>query len=159
MPWGCERPGGCCRHATAEMRHSLPDRTDAANRPAFLLRGHPELTVEAKPLPVDVPTVQLALVLPADRSDKPHLPVRGDLAHIGLAGRYFVPHYAVPMPHRLKASGTLRTAGKSEGEALRPLAAGEVFDVLDIAGGWAWGQAQSDLLVGYVEFSELEKQP
>ena len=39
---------------------------------------------------------------------------------------------------------------------LRLLAQGEVFDVLDIAGGWAWGQAQSDLLVGYVDMAVLE---
>lgn len=138
------------------MHHSLPESAGAANRPAFLLRGHPELTADAMPLSVDVPTEQLALVRPADRSDKPHLPVRGDLAHIGLAGRYFVPHYAVPMPHVLKATRILRNAGKAEGEALRTLAAGETFDVLDISGGWAWGQAKADLLVGYVEFAQLE---
>lgn len=138
------------------MHHSLPESAEAANRPAFLLRGHPELTVEAMPLPVDVPVGQLTLVRPADRSDKPHLPVRGDLAHIGLAGRYFVPHYAVPMPHTVAVASTLRAAGKPEGEGLRTLAVGEVFDVLDIAGGWAWGQAQADSLVGYVEFAQLE---
>ncbi|WP_041550188.1 hypothetical protein [Novosphingobium aromaticivorans] len=114
------------------------------------------MTVEATPLPVAVPTVQLSLVRPADRSDKPHLPVRGDLAHIGLAGRYFVPHYAVPMAHVVKAGTALRGAGKPEGGELRLLAQGEVFDVLDIAGGWAWGQAQSDLLVGYVDMAVLE---
>lgn len=138
------------------MRHGLPDSAGAANRPAFLLRGHPELTVDAMPLSTDLPGAQLALTRPADRSDKPHLPVRGDLAHIGLAGKYFVPHYAVPMPHSVKAGSVLRAGGKAEAEELRALAAGEVFDVLDMAGGWAWGQAQSDLLVGYVEMSQLE---
>ncbi|KPF93894.1 hypothetical protein IP81_01185 [Novosphingobium sp. AAP83] len=114
------------------------------------------MTVEASPLPIDVPTVQLSLCCPSDRSDKPHLPVRGDLAHIGLAGRYFVPHYAVPMPHVVKATAMLRGAGKAGGDELRTLAAGEVFDVLDMAGGWAWGQAKSDLLVGYVELTAIE---
>ena len=138
------------------MHHSLPDDARAANRPAFLLRGHPELTVEAMPLSTDLPTGPLQRARPADRSDKPHLPVRGDLAHIGLAGKYFVPHYAVPMAHDVKADTVLRAAGKSDAADLRPLAAGEVFDVLDIAGGWAWGQAKADLLVGYVEMSKLE---
>ncbi|CAM4008268.1 Bacterial dipeptidyl-peptidase SH3 domain-containing protein [Novosphingobium lubricantis] len=136
--------------------HALPDGAEAANRPAFVFRGQPELTVDASPLPVGVPPGPLALVRPADRSDKPHLPVRGDLAHIGLAGRYFVPHYAVPMPHRATRDASLRSAGKADGEELRPLASGEVFDVLDISGGWAWGQAQSDLLVGYVDLAALE---
>lgn len=138
------------------MHHSLPDDAHAANRPAFLLRGHPELTVEAMPLSTDLPTGPLQLARPADRSDKPHLPVRGDLAHIGLAGKYFVPHYAVPMAHSVKADTVLCAAGKPDAADLRPISAGEVFDVLDIAGGWAWGQAQSDLLVGYVEMSQLE---
>lgn len=140
----------------AAMQHSLPESAVAANRPAFLLRGHPELTVEAMPLSIDVPVGPLALTRPADRSDKPHLPVRGDLAHIGLAGHYFVPHYAVPMAHMVKSGRALRAAGKPDGEKLRELAAGELFDVLDISGGWAWGQAAADQLVGYVEFAELE---
>ncbi|WP_448996716.1 SH3 domain-containing protein [Novosphingobium sp.] len=108
------------------------------------------------PLSTELPSGQLQLSRPADRSDKPHLPVRGDLAHIGLAGKYFVPHYAVPMAHGVKADTALRAAGKPEGQELRAIAAGEVFDVLDIAGGWAWGQAKTDQLVGYVEFSQLE---
>lgn len=121
-----------------------------------MLRGHPELTVEALPLSTDLPVGTLQLSRAADRSDKPHLPVRGDLAHIGLAGKYFVPHYAVPMPHAVKAGTVLRAGGKADAAELRALAAGEVFDVLDIAGGWAWGQARSDLLVGYVEMSLLD---
>ncbi len=141
------------------MRANLPDHADTANRPAFEFRGQPELTVEASPLPIDVPTAQLPLLRPSDRSDKPHLPVRGDLAHIGLAGRYFVPHYAVPMPHTVKATALLRAAGKVEGEELRTLRAGEVFDVLDMSGGWAWGQCEDDMLVGYVELTAIEARP
>jgi hypothetical protein len=129
---------------------------DASNRPAFLFAGQPELTVEANPLTSAIPAGELSLAGPADRSDKPHLPVRGDLAHIGLAGRYFVPHYAVPMPHTALIASTLRGAGRDSGDALRDLAKGEVFDVLDISGGWAWGQAASDHLVGYVEMAVLE---
>ncbi len=141
------------------MRATLPDPADTANRPAFLFRGQPELTVEASPLPIDVPAAQLALLRPSDRSDKPHLPVRGDLAHIGLAGRYFVPHYAVPMPHTVTTNAILRGAGKPDGESLRTLHAGEVFDVLDMAGGWAWGQAKADMLVGYVELNAVKARP
>ena len=138
------------------MQHSLPDSADAANRPAFLLRGHPELTVEAMPLSVDVPTGQLALVRPADRSDKPHLPVRGDLAHIGLAGRYFVPHYAVPMPHTVRTAASLRKAGRPEADEVCALSPDALFNVLDIAGGWAWGQIGADGFVGYLPMSVLE---
>ena len=134
----------------------LQDPADPANRPAFLLPGRGELTIDTRPLAVDVPAEQLSLTGPADRSDKPHLPVRGDLAHIGLAGRYFVPHYAVPMPHRVTAGADLRASGSPAGDALRALAAGDMFDVLDMAGGWAWGQAADDGLVGYLPLNVLE---
>ena len=103
-----------------------------------------------------MPTAQLSLSGPADRTDKPHLPVRGDLAHIGLAGKYFVPHYAVPMPHRLKSASVLRGAGNAESQGLRNVATGDLFDVLDISGGWAWGQTADDGLVGYLPLDILE---
>jgi hypothetical protein len=103
-----------------------------------------------------VPGGQLGLAGPADRSDKPHLPVRGDLAHIGLAGKYFVPHYAVPMPRKVLTATALADAGRDGAGTIREMAAGETFDVLDIAGGQAWGQAARDGLVGYVALSALE---
>lgn len=133
----------------------------AANRPTFLFPGHPDLNTETlvageQALSATVPDGQLSLTGPADRADVPHLPVRGDLAHIGLAGRYFVPHYAVPMPRKVTADITLRSAGSDESEALREVGAGAVFDVLDISGGWAWGQMADDGLVGYLPLSVLE---
>jgi len=136
--------------------HGLHDASAPSNRPAFLLSGQTELTVEATPLGIAVPSGQLSLSAPADRTDKPHLPVRGDLAHIGLAGRYFVPHYAVPMPRRLAATGALLAAGRADAAVIRTMGAGEMFDVLDIAGNWAWGQAQDDQLVGYVALALLD---
>ena len=55
---------------------------------------------------------------------------RGDLAHINLAGRYFVPHYAVPMPHVLRAAASLRTAAREEAGEIEVLDVGIVFNVL-----------------------------
>ena len=84
------------------------------------------------------------------------LPVRGDLAHIKLAGRYFVPHYAVPMPYAIKAGATLRGASRGDSETIMDLPAGETFNVLDIAGAWAWGQLGEEGRVGYVALDQLE---
>lgn len=102
-----------------------------------------------------------ALTGPGVTAETGHLPVRGDLAHIKLAGRYFVPHYAVPMPHAAKAGAVLRRADKASAESVCTLVAGDVFDVLDIAGGWAWGQLGgrfgSEGPVGYVAVDELER--
>jgi hypothetical protein len=99
----------------------------------------------------------LSLTGPGVTAEAGHLPVRGDLAHIKLAGRYFVPHYAVPMPYRVAAAGaSLRCAARSDAEKISALPARGTFDVLDVAGGWAWGQYGEDGPVGYVALAELE---
>lgn len=98
----------------------------------------------------------LAMTGPSVTTEPGCLPVRGDLAHIKLAGRYFVPHYAVPMPHAIKTGAVLRATGRDDGEAIMDLPAGETFNVLDIAGAWTWGQLGEDGPVGYVALADLE---
>lgn len=98
----------------------------------------------------------LAMTGPSVKADPGCLPVRGDLAHIKLAGRYFVPHYAVPMPHTIGDGAVLRAAGRADGEFVMDLPKGGVFNVLDIAGNWAWGQLGEDGHVGYVALGQLE---
>jgi hypothetical protein len=74
--------------------------------------------------------------------------VRGDLADVALADRVFAPHYARAVawtavretPIRLKAASDATVTGK--------LMPGDVFDVLDFSGGWAWGRTA--FAVGYV---------
>ena len=122
-----------------------------ANRPLFQFGDSCHLSDFAPP------TGQLALSGPAEKLDAAHWPVRGDLAHIRLAGRCFVPHYAVPMPHAVQAGGaSLKVAAKAEAEVREELAGGTVFNVLDIAGGWAWGQVGEDGFVGYLPMDVLE---
>jgi hypothetical protein len=88
--------------------------------------------------------------------DPLHRPVRGDLAHIRCAGRIFVPHYAVPMPHRITADATPLMRGvRGEADTLGSFATETLFNVLDIAGGWAWGQVGEDGLVGYIRTTQL----
>ena len=101
------------------------------------------------------PTEQLTLSTPSEKLDAAHWPVRGDLAHIRLAGRCFVPHYAVPMPHGVTAAAVLRRAGKADAEVLCEIAVGQTFNVLDMAGSWAWGQAGEDGFVGYLPLDVL----
>lgn len=104
-----------------------------------------------------------AMIGPMKITDPAHTAVRGDLAHIALAGRYFVPHYAVPQPRRIVAGGTaLRAGTRPDAETLAELAAGSTFDVLDIAGQTAWGQVSvasggEGGLVGYVALAALEE--
>ena len=128
---------------------SLIQGPSGANRPVFQFQG-PELTAFA------IPAEQLMLSGPAEKRDAAYWPVRGDLAHIRLAGRCFVPHYAVPMPHQVIAAGAaLRTAGLTDGAVIDQLPGGTVFNVLDMAGSWAWGQVGEDGLVGYVLLDQL----
>lgn len=104
-----------------------------------------------------IPVGQLSLSGPSRKLDAAHWPVRGDLAHIRLAGLCFVPHYAVPMPHTVVAGGApLRKAGNAGADALADLAGGTLFNVLDMAGGWAWGQVGEDGFVGYLPLDLLE---
>lgn len=126
--------------------------------PIFDFRESHELTASDAYIRA-MPEGLLSLNGPSVTAEAGHLPVRGDLAHIRLAGRYFVPHYAVPMPHTVINGGAiLRKAAKAEAEPMETLAAGGTFDVLDMAGGWAWGQFGEDGPVGYVLLTELAAQ-
>lgn len=124
----------------------------AANRPLFVFSGPPDLSAFA------IPAEQLSLRGPAEKLDAAHWPVRGDLAHIRLAGRCFVPHYAVPMERAVVAAGAnLLADNKPDAELREALAGGTLFNVLDITGGWAWGQVGDDGFVGYLPIDMLEE--
>ena len=89
-----------------------------------------------------------------------HVPVRGDLAHIAMAGKWFVPHYAEPMPHVVCNGGAPLLKSANGTEVLENLATGARFDVLEIAGGWCWGQISNAAgeggFVGYVAAGNLD---
>ncbi len=103
-----------------------------------------------------------AMTGPMVITDPAHTPVRGDLAHVRLAGKFFVPHYAVPANYRVVAGGAqLLSSLRSDAEVLGQLAPGNLFEVLDVAGGKAWGQAGGAAAdvngpVGYVSMDQLE---
>ncbi len=94
-------------------------------------------------------------------ADPARTAVRGDLAHIALAGRYFVPHYAVPLARVVGAAGAdLLSASRADADVIARLDPAETFDVLDVAGGYAWGQCCDSEggeggLVGYVALGQL----
>jgi len=109
------------------------------------------------------PGASFALSGPSAKLDSARLPVRGDLAHIRLAGKVFVPHYVVPVPHLVNGSGAaLHVAGKADAEVMAQLSTGTLFNVLDISGvgaaAWAWGQVGEDGAVGYVPLAALHPQ-
>ncbi len=94
---------------------------------------------------------------PIDRPDPRKLPIRGDLAHIGLAGVYFVPHYSVPQPRIVMPGGArLLAQAREDAEEMCVLMEGESFEVLDLTGHWAWGCLSLAGPVGYVAIDRLE---
>ncbi|MEI9926752.1 MAG: SH3 domain-containing protein [Sphingomonas sp.] len=81
--------------------------------------------------------------------------MRPDLADVRLADRVFAPHYAAPMPRRIAAAVTLRSAAAPQSDVRAKLAAGDLFEVLELAGTNAWGVAPGRGLVGYIDATAL----
>jgi len=101
-----------------------------------------------------------ALAGPVAKPDPLSTPVRGDIAHIGLAGRYFVPHYAVPQPRSVMPGGApLLVAPETGAEEICVLMEGDSFELLDITGQWAWGCLSLEGPVGYMHIDLLEPVP
>ena len=103
------------------------------------------------------PGVTFALAGPQPKADPSRTPLRGDLAHIALAGKFFVPHYAVPQPRVVMPGGAPLLTGTGEGaQELCTLMEGDSFEVLDVSGSYAWGCLGLDGPVGYVHLDRLE---
>ncbi|WP_447725090.1 SH3 domain-containing protein [Sphingomonas koreensis] len=81
---------------------------------------------------------------------------RRDLADVRLADRVFAPHYAAPVAYVVTAATALRAAKESDAEVLVQLAEGDVFEVLELSAGTAWGSAPGSGLVGYVDAAQLK---
>jgi cell wall-associated NlpC family hydrolase len=81
--------------------------------------------------------------------------VRGDLADISLAGKLFAPHYAEAV-ETVCARPFTALCESPNGPQSSELLSGEVFMLLDVSGGWAWGWCAHDHYVGYVEAAALD---
>ena len=105
----------------------------------------------------EIPPGPFTLSGPVAKPDPRRVPVRGDLAHVALAGKYFVPHYVVPTPKVVGDMGAnLRAEPSDESEIVYDLSPLQYFELLDIEGGWAWGCLGPEGPVGYVHVGELE---
>jgi hypothetical protein len=90
---------------------------------------------------------------PCGKPDPASVPVRGDVAHIRLAGKVFVPHYVVPMPHRARGDIAIL---KTPGGDVWPLLARALNLTCSI---WraAMPGVKCPAAVGYVAADQLEK--
>ena len=81
---------------------------------------------------------------------------RPDLAAAGLEGVAPAARYAPTAPRACRvAAAAIRTAPSPGAEQADQLLLGEIFDVLEEADGFAWGQARRDGYVGYVALDAL----
>ncbi len=67
----------------------------------------------------------------------------------------FAPHYAAPMPVTVRGPTTVRESADVASSIMTEIAAGGMFEVLELAGTNAWGIACDSGLVGYIDASAI----
>ena len=103
-----------------------------------------------------VPDGILGLKGPGEKPAPGSLPLRGDLAHIALAGQHLAAHYVIPTRAIAGADGvTMLIAPQSEAEAVTDTAPGTPLEVLDTEGDWVWVCAGPAGPSGYCPASAL----
>jgi hypothetical protein len=103
-----------------------------------------------------LPAGELSLSGPVERPAVGTLPIRGDLAHIALAGRFLVANYVVPQVRRVGEAGAdLLTQPIDGADAVVRLDPGSAFEALDYAGDWCWGCCGPEGPSGYLRTALL----
>lgn len=81
---------------------------------------------------------------------------RPDLAAASLKDVVQAESYADPVAHQVAGVITnVRVTPRVDAATLTQMRLGEIFHVLDVRHGWAWGQVEADGYVGYVEAAML----
>ncbi len=81
---------------------------------------------------------------------------RKDIADIGLAGCIFAPHYARPLVRQTGPKGRWSTSPlRASPSRRRCWRLAKRSQVLEYAGGWAWGYVCDGHRVGYVDAASL----
>lgn len=89
--------------------------------------------------PYGVPDGILGLNGPVEKPAPGTLPLRGDLAHIALAGQHLAAHYVIPTSAIVGTGGvSILIAPQSEAELVTNAAPGTRLEVLDTEGDWVW---------------------
>ena len=105
----------------------------------------------SRPADYEIPQGILGLTGPVNKVAPGTLPLRGDLAHICLAGKYLAAHYVVPQCRTVGSDGAdMRLAPRADADVVTALDAGDTIELLDVAGNWAWVCCGPDGPSGYV---------
>lgn len=108
------------------------------------------------PIEYHLPDGPIGLEGPISRPAPGTLPLRGDLAHIALAGRYLAAHYVMPQPRVVgPEDAVLRLMPRDDSEAVVQLEAGTAIEALDYAGDWCWATRGPEGPSGYLRTALL----
>lgn len=103
-----------------------------------------------------VPTGVLGLKGPVEKPVAGTLPLRGDLAHMALAGIHLAAHYVIPHVRTVGGAGAgLRLYPRADAEVFVQLPGATRFELLDVAGEWVWGCPGPQGPTGWCRASEL----
>ncbi len=105
----------------------------------------------------DLPTGPLGLMGPVAKPAPGTLPVRGDLAHIALAGTHLAAHYVIPQSATVRAERTnMRCQARDDAGVNCVLERGRTLEVLDIGTHWVWCCIGPEGPSGYVHTDCIE---
>lgn len=99
-----------------------------------------------------VPKGNLGLQGPVAKPDAGTLPLRGDLAHIALAGVHLAAHYVIPHIRVVGHQGVdVMENTRDDSPVVTHFEPGTTIEVLDIAGEWVWGCLGPEGPSGYMK--------
>lgn len=99
-----------------------------------------------------VPTGNLGLKGPVEKPESGTLPLRGDLAHIALAGVHLAAHYVIPHLRTVRDQGVdVMENTRDDSPVVARFEPGTTVEVLDIAGEWIWGCLGPEGPSGYMK--------
>ncbi len=87
-----------------------------------------------------VPDGKIGLSGPVEKPAPGTLPLRGDLAHMALAGTHLAAHYVIPHLRTVGADGAdVMENTRDDSPIVTRFEAGTQVEILDAAGEWVWG--------------------
>ena len=99
-----------------------------------------------------VPGGVIGLKGPVEKPAPGTVPLRGDLAHMALAGTHLAAHYVIPYSRVVGADGVdVMETTRDDSAIVTHFEAGTPIEVLDIAGDWIWGCLGPDGPSGYMK--------
>ena len=103
-----------------------------------------------------VPSGDLGLKGPVERPAPGTLALRGDLAHIALAGTHLAAHYVIPHIWTVGAEGVdVMETTRDDSPVVTRFEAGTLVEVIDVSGDWIWGCLGPEGPSGYMKASAL----